>query len=65
MICKECGQERKSIYDPKGPSSGSGRVIRGGSWINVARNLRSANRYFSDPGRRGYNVGFRLVRSRR
>jgi formylglycine-generating enzyme len=48
--------------DPTGPTSGSSRVLRGGSWDHYARDARSAlrNRYDAD-GRSG-NVGFRLVR---
>lgn len=43
--------------------SGSNRVIRGGNWINDARNVRAANRNNS-PGNRDNNVGFRLVSTR-
>jgi formylglycine-generating enzyme required for sulfatase activity len=49
--------------DPKGPSSGSNRVIRGGSWYNFAKYCRSAFRYFSSPDVRGNLLGFRLVLS--
>jgi formylglycine-generating enzyme required for sulfatase activity len=38
------------------------RVIRGGSWIDVARYCRSAIRR-GPPGDRGYDLGFRLARS--
>ena len=48
--------------DPAGPSSGSNRVIRGGSWLNDARNLRSSNRNFYSPSDLGSTLGFRLVR---
>jgi len=41
--------------------TGSNRVIRGGSWNNNARNLRSANRNNNTPSNRNNNVGFRLV----
>ena len=44
-------------------TSGSYRVIRGGSWSNNARNLRSANRRYDIPAFRSSNVGFRLVRT--
>lgn len=50
--------------DPTGPSSGSRRVLRGGSWINVAENCRSARRLFNDPARRHDCYGFRLVLGR-
>ena len=33
-----------SVRDPMGPAVGSFRVDRGGSWLSVARNLRSACR---------------------
>jgi formylglycine-generating enzyme required for sulfatase activity len=48
--------------DPRGASSGSHRVLRGGSWYDSAQNLRSAYRYYDTPSVRGGNVGFRLVR---
>jgi formylglycine-generating enzyme required for sulfatase activity len=48
--------------DPTGPASGSYRVLRGGSWYNYARNLRSAFRNFDTPSYRHGDYGFRLVR---
>jgi len=50
-----------SVTDPTGPSSGFGRVVRGGSWSNVAVSCRSANRTFKNPGSMDYNYGFRVV----
>ena len=50
------------VTDPKGPSSGEFRVLRGGCWANLARGCRSANRYKYDPEKRIYYIGFRLVR---
>ncbi|MFN6399649.1 MAG: SUMF1/EgtB/PvdO family nonheme iron enzyme [Planctomycetota bacterium] len=44
-------------------SKGTTRVIRGGSWNNSARNLRSACRNRNDPGDRNNNLGFRLLNS--
>jgi formylglycine-generating enzyme required for sulfatase activity len=49
--------------DPKGPSSGSGRVFRGGGWFNVARDCRSADRIVAAPGSRINAHGFRLLRA--
>ncbi len=48
--------------DPKGPDSGRARVNRGGSWVNTARDLRSAYRNLNLPGDRYGTLGFRLVR---
>jgi formylglycine-generating enzyme required for sulfatase activity len=54
---------RNSIQiNPQGPSSGSYRVLRGGSWRSFARNCRSANRDCLSPGFR-YDYGFRLAAS--
>ncbi len=49
--------------NPKGPSSGSYRVFRGGSWLNSAWECRSAHRYYYSPDARSYSRGFRLARS--
>ncbi|MCL1992236.1 MAG: formylglycine-generating enzyme family protein [Spirochaetes bacterium] len=48
--------------DPAGASSGSVRVIRGGSWYGSARLARSANRFIVNPFLRIDNLGLRLVR---
>jgi formylglycine-generating enzyme required for sulfatase activity len=47
--------------DPPGPSSGSFRVLRGGSWGNVPYNVRCASRSGSTPEDRCSGCGFRLV----
>jgi formylglycine-generating enzyme required for sulfatase activity len=38
-------------------------VLRGGSWINDPRGVRSANRYWVAPDSRGSDIGFRLART--
>jgi len=48
--------------DPRGPASGSRRVMRGGCWLNIASDCRVAFRDFYSPGLSGY-VGIRLVRT--
>jgi formylglycine-generating enzyme required for sulfatase activity len=47
---------------PTGPSSGTNRVVRGGSWRSSAGSVRSANRNSSTPSIRYSDLGFRLVR---
>ena len=49
-----------AITDPRGPASGSGRVLRGGSWGDDAQFARSALRHDDSPGYRDGNLGFRL-----
>jgi|GEM_PF-1635722 formylglycine-generating enzyme required for sulfatase activity len=48
--------------DPVGATSGSFRVVRGGSWYDYARGLRSAFRYGFSPDYRLNVLGFRLLR---
>ncbi len=50
-----------AVIDPMGPSSGTFRVIRGGSFANFARRCRSAYRIGESPDFRESNIGFRLV----
>jgi formylglycine-generating enzyme required for sulfatase activity len=50
-----------SVRDPRGRSSGSLRVLRGGSWNFDGRYCRSAYRAGLVPGRRSSNLGFRLA----
>ena len=52
-----------SVTDPRGPSSGSNRVSRGGSWNFDAEYARSASRTRFPPGLRSVNLGFRPVLS--
>lgn len=49
--------------NPRGPSGGSSRVLRGGGWFNYPLNCRAADRYFNRPSLRSSNIGFRLARS--
>jgi formylglycine-generating enzyme len=49
--------------DPRGPSSGAVRVLRGGSWVNDANYCRVAGRGIYGPGITYSYVGFRVARS--
>ena len=48
-------------YDPAGPTSGSYRVFRGGSWYCSARGCRSSYRGGSSPGSWSDDLGLRLA----
>ena len=52
---------RSSVIDPPGPSNGSNRVRRGGSWNYGGSRLRSADRGLDYPGDRHNSVGFRVA----
>lgn len=47
---------------PKGPDSGSMKVIRGGSWSGNAKTIRVGARSFSSPDSLNSGVGFRCVK---
>ena len=62
--CKDWYSSSYTSYDtnnPTGPSSGSCRVVRGGSWSGSATYCRVANRGSSSPGNRSDGLGFRVV----
>ena len=55
---------RGAVEDPVFESpDASNRVIRGGSWRNLPRSARVANRLRGVPSIRGGNLGFRVARS--
>ena len=55
--------EESPVVDPMGPQDeGSDRVVRGGGWLDYARDARSAFRYASVPGSRLSFIGFRCAR---
>jgi formylglycine-generating enzyme required for sulfatase activity len=51
-----------SQANPIGASSGSRKVLRGGSWNVAARDCRVSSRSDNNPSLRLYNAGFRVVR---
>ena len=46
-----------------GKDEGGTRVLRGGSWLSLPRNVRSALRFWAAPGDQYFGVGLRLARS--
>ena len=59
--CDWAGGRYAGGVDPRGPASGSYRVIRGGSWLNGAVFLRVSNRGDCTPTSYGNDAGFRCV----
>jgi formylglycine-generating enzyme required for sulfatase activity len=53
--------ETSGSVDPRGPSTGSSRVVRGGSWSSSAIYCRSASRVGYEPSYRNNGNGFRVV----
>jgi len=49
------------LSDPRGPSNGDERVLRGASWLFSAYSLHSATRDSIRPSHRSRNLGFRVV----
>ncbi len=55
------GYDRFDSVDPRGPTGGTGRIIRGGGWDGGPANIRSALRERAWPVRQSNDLGFRLV----
>ena len=55
------GYSSGRLTDPRGPETGSSRVLRGGSWYNAPGVVRCAFRYYDAPDFRNYLNGFRLL----
>jgi formylglycine-generating enzyme required for sulfatase activity len=50
------------VRDPRGPESGTMRIVRGGSWVNDdVSMLRSAYRHKVPADTYAYSIGFRIV----
>jgi formylglycine-generating enzyme required for sulfatase activity len=50
-----------AVTNPKGPSTGTNRVLRGGSWDYYAVSCRSADRLSDTPDDRSNSYGFRIA----
>ena len=51
--------ERRPAVDPSGAETDVYRVLRGGSWFDVGRHCRAANRFGNAPANRPHYIGFR------
>ncbi len=52
-----------NVTDPKGPSSGTNRLYRGGGYVNDAASCKSSTRANNAPTHTSANSGFRIVRT--
>ncbi len=52
-----------STKNPKGPVTGTYKVLRGGAWYSNEAQVRVTNRYYSLPDARSFHIGFRCARS--
>ncbi len=52
---------QKRGKNPKGPTNGDYRIIRGGSWTNSKEMMRISNRNALNPNTSRINIGFRIV----
>ena len=53
-----------AVTDPKGPSTGKYRVLRGGAFNISESGARSSLRLYSSPTNRDFYFGFRLARTK-
>jgi len=51
------------VIDPQGPSTGTFRMFRGGSWLESGDQVRAAYRNWTYPNAVSYSNGFRVVLS--
>lgn len=58
----EDAYEAMPATDPRGPSTGDFRVVRGGSYLDAMPWLRGASRGYRGPGTRDTTIGFRCAR---
>jgi len=50
------------LSDPQGPNGQLLKVVRGGSWLKPARNLRASDRDYGYPADRASGIGFRCAK---
>ena len=53
---------RGDVRNPKGPESGTAKVIRGGGWYDPPDRLNSTRRMHANPGHRDDDLGFRCAK---
>ena len=56
------GFSRAQAQNPKGPDSGTAKVIRGGGWMDAAERITTTKRMYVTPDQRMEDIGFRCAR---
>ena len=54
--------QRAEARNPKGPESGTGKVLRGGGWYDPAERITATRRMYASPANRADDIGFRCAR---
>lgn len=54
--------DRTPKTNPKGPSNGEYRVLRGGAWDSIRRQLQCTYRYYEKENYQNYTIGFRCAK---
>ena len=57
------GFVRGQVRNPKGPDSGTARVVRGGGWYDAPERLSSTRRWHASPDTRADDIGFRCAKN--
>ncbi|MGH7845824.1 MAG: formylglycine-generating enzyme family protein [Candidatus Binatia bacterium] len=56
------GFTRGDVRNPKGPDSGTKKVIRGGGWHDPPNRLKSTRRWHASADNRADDIGFRCAK---
>jgi iron(II)-dependent oxidoreductase len=50
------------LQNPKGPATGTSKVVRGGGWMDPAERITTTKRMYVNPEQRMEDIGFRCAR---
>ncbi len=56
------GFSRAELQNPKGPATGTAKVVRGGGWMDPAERITTTKRMYVNPEQRMEDIGFRCAR---
>lgn len=56
------GFNRDQVRNPRGPQTGTAKVVRGGGWMDPAQRITTTKRMYLSPDQRMPDVGFRCAR---